>query len=608
MTALALTFQRNGEASSRSVIDAMLAAQAYRGSDGTYTCVDDCVGLGLRAMRTLPEDAGIRYPLSIPGAPFQLLWHGRIDNREELLRALTQPPADAAACSDAELFLCSYAERGTDTLRRIVGAFALVLHDSRRHTVLLARDAMGHRDLNYHLRRDVLVAATQESGVLAHPGVGRQLNPQRLAGHLGITGTHDGATFYTDITKLLPGHYMVVGLDSVVIERYWQPDTTRRIHYRDDREYAEHFRELLELAVTCRNRAADPIGVMTSGGLDSGPIAAIAGSHADGRRPVYSLSWTFEHYPECDEREYLRPLWNKYALQPLEINCDNEAPYSDLRHWPVHPDNPDQDPYRRFLDKTYDTAAASGVRVILNGGAGDNLYLSGDFWFWALLRSGRLARALEGARWYIGEAGLRRFARTILVRSLVPAAVISKLRPRRFPQWMTDEAVALVRDQEPWPPERRRALRPAQCALLLSLRTADFLTAEDYWCGMHGVEVRYPMRDRRLVEFMLQVPDHQLRFKDLNRPILRNAVSDLLPEAQRNRTDKTVFSPLFRRGAAEHHETIRRLLEDPDALWPRFLRRDWLLGDDAPTQVVAETLKWTALSVELWRTDQQLQL
>ena len=607
MSAFAVCFQRDGTPVSRSVLEAMLEAQASLGPDAVDARVEGVVGMGYRALWTTAEERSATQPLSLPGLPFMVAWSGRIDNREELCRRLRASPHDARAWSDAELFLRLYADEGTRVFTSMVGAFALALYDRMSRTVLLARDPIGHRDLTFHLSQKTLIAATAESGVLAHPSVDKRLDPVQLAVIMGYTGMSRDETFFDGVHKLLPGHYMEVSAKRTNIFRYWAPDTARRIYYRDSREYAEHYRELLDNAVSCRMRSEGPIGVMTSGGLDSGPVAAIAALKSPGK-PVYSLSWVFQRYPQCDERQYLRPLWDKYRLTPVEIDCDDAEPFHDFEHWPVHPDTPDQDPYRRFLDNTYAAARDNGVRVILNGGGGDNLYLSGDRWFWELLRAGDFRRAWSGMRWHTAQSGYRKFARNILLRSAIPYRVLKKLRPNQLPEWLTADASDLLKDRCRWPPEYTRARRPAQCLNALSLRASDFSNAESYWSGQYRVEVRYPLRDRRIIEYMLQVPDHQLRFNQTMRPILRAAVADLLPEPQLNRLDKANFSPLFQHGAQAAAALIARYLDDPENLWSRFLRKDWVTGNAAPTQDVADALKWIAVSVELWRVSEGLSL
>lgn len=608
MSAFAVCFRRDGAPVSRALIESMLDAQPHGGSDSRDSHVAGAVGMGHRSLWTTPEDVGTSQPLAVSGLPYRLVWNGRIDNRGDLIRQLGASRSEASRWSDAELFLRLYAEKEHRALPCLVGAFALAVCHTDRRQIVLARDPMGHRGLSYHLGRRLLVAAGSEAGVLAHPEIAAKLNPRRLASYFAYTGVHDDETFFDEVARVLPGHYVLVNSGKVETHRYWRANPGARIRYRDDRDYAEHYRALLEQAVECRLRSSSPVGVMTSGGLDSGPLAAIAATRAPTGGSVHALSWTFDRYPECDERQYIRPLCAAFDLPLHEVNCDDAGPFKNLAQWPTHPDTPEQDPYRRFLDLTYETARNAGIRVVLNGGAGDNLYISGDRWFWELLGARRPAAALTAARWYIHHAGSKKFARNILIRSLVPARFMARARPPQPPEWLTDRAAGLLDAARRWPPEHLLARRPNQFRALLSLRTAEFLNAESFWSKRLDVEVRYPLRDRRIVEFMLQLPDAQLRLAGTSRPVLRRAVSDLLPDPQLTRRDKTVFTPLFDHGARAEAARIDSCIRDPANLWSIFLREEWLGGQLGATKITVDTLKWLVVSAEMWRANHYLSL
>lgn len=604
MSAFAVCFRRDGAPVSQHVVADMLNAQGNRGSDAVDIHVHGSLGMGHRALWTTPEDRDRHQPLSIPGLPFTLVWDGRIDNRADLFARLNDD-FDDTSCPDAELALRLLAQDGQRALPEIIGAYAFAVHDQRDNSVLLARDPVGHRSLSYCLSGSLLVAASEECGVLSHPEVPARINRQQLAVFCAYMDLNRGATYFEDVHRLLPGHHMRVTTSSAATTRFWSAGNHSRIDYRDNREYAEHFRELLELAVGCRTRGFGPLAVMTSGGLDSGPIAAIA-DRCRGGRPLHLLTWTFSDFPQCNEHHYVRELAGRLGAPLTNVDCDACAPFSDLPHWPVHPDTPDQDPYRRFLDRTYDTAGDLGARVVLNGTAGDNLYSAGHGWFWQLIARGELSTALAAAAWYARQESFPAFVRRALIGSLLPAAVQRRRRPLTPPAWLTEEAVELLPSPyDPWPGEHRHAIRPAQHRSCLSLQTSDFLPTEAHWSGRRNVEVRYPLRDRRIIEFMLRVPDDQLQLNDVTRPILRRAISDLLPESQLERRDKTDFAPVYRSGANAAGRRIDELLHRASAIWPVFIRENWLNDAGKSGQSTRDALLWTAVSIELWHNQVQ---
>ena len=600
MSAFAVCFHRNGGAADPALLESMLAAQKHRGDDALGTFVEGSLAMGCHELWTTPEQEGKRNPISLGN--YTLVWDGRIDNRADLYAFLDGDCVDPAALSDAELFLRLYQRKQNQALNNIIGAFALAVYDRHQQSVTLARDPLGQRSISYYLRDHLLIGASEDGGVLACPRISRQLDMGRLAVFFSGGGLDNDSTYYKDLKRVMPGHYLAVRCGGVSSQRYWVADTGRRLRYRDDHEYAQHYRELLESAVGCRMRASGPVAVMTSGGLDSGPIAAVAaGQTASPSTSVHALSWAFDQYPRCDERAYVEPLVRRLGMTPLWVNCDHAGPLSDFPHWPVHPHTPEQDPYRRFLDRSYETAKASGIRVVLNGACGDTLYAAGDRWFWDLCSRGRPGAALSAASWFIRQKGAWPFVRNILLRSLIAERFIRRLRPRQPPEWLTDQCRELTRFDTRWPPEKDFGRRPWQCALYLDATFGDWFSAETYWGSQHDIEVRYPFRDRRLVEFMLQVPDDQLRLADVTRPILRRAVSDLLPPAQLKRQDKTDFTPLFDHGFQRVGTQIDDLLNSSTHVWSQFIKQDWVTGDAAPTKATKDILLWNALSMELWR-------
>ena len=145
--------------------------------------------------------------------------------------------------------------------------------------------------------------------------------------------------------------------------------------------------------------------------------------------------------------------------------------------------------------------------------------------------------------------------------------------------------------------------RPAQCAAVLGLRAARGVTAEIFDANLAGVDLRHPYRDRRLTEFMLSVPAHQLyrhgRFKHL----AREAAAGLLPPEIPARTEPTLLTPLFRRGIFEREDAVvRRLLMTADSTWDRYVDRGWV--DDilrvGPRRPLDEIVLWQCVSFESW--------
>ncbi len=578
----------------------MLSAMDYLGPDGKHVEAEGPVALGHLHFRTTPEDNGERQPLTHPEAPLTLIWDGRLDNRREVFQHLPGRLPRLSALSDAQLVLHAYTYWGSACVRRLLGPFALAVYDHSRREVVLACDPMGGRNMFYWLSDHTLVMASEPGGVLAHPDLTVEPDHGSLAMFFAYTEQTDAATFFRGIKTVLPAQILRVGLDYVDAESYWPFDPTARLHYRKDVDYADHFLELLTKSVECRLPAAGQPAVALSGGLDSAPIAAVAArSLATQGRRLTAASWVFERFAECDEREYLQHMYRAHNVESLQVNCDAAWPLSDFDTWPIHPCAPFQNPYRRFHENLYRELEHRDVRVLLSGLMGDHLYAGTERWLGDLLVERRISSAIGDGMWYVSEHGWRAFLRQGLLRGMLPHGIYRILRPRPVPEWLTPFARRQLNNSAAWPQESTRARRPHQYFRALELVTG-LGYIERFFAGRHGIELRYPFRDRRLVDFMLQIPTRQLYSRGVNRPIVRRAMRDLVPAAILARPTKTSFQTLYKFGLCDRELTrISQWFDSPDNLWCQYVDRDWLLAN-RDCERMSGYVGWLCISLEMW--------
>lgn len=595
-----MCFYRDDRQASLSIVETMLSAMDYLGSDGQRVEVKGSLALGYLHFATTPEDKGKSQPLTHSEAPLTLVWDGRLDNRQEVYQQLPGRLPRLQGLSDAQLVLHAYAYWGSACVRHLLGPFALAVYDRARREVVLACDPMGGRSIFYWLSDHTLVVASEPGGVLAHPDLAVEPDYGPMVMFFAYTEQSDAATCFRGVRTLLPAQIMRVGLDYVNTDSYWPFDPTARLHYRKDEDYANHFLELLTKSVACRLPAAGTPAVALSGGLDSAPIAAVAARclGTQGRR-LTAASWVFDRFAECDERQYLQHMYRSPNVESLQINCDAAWPLSDFDTWPIHPCAPFQNPYRRFHENLYRELEQRGVRVLLTGLMGDHLYVGTERWFGDLLAERRISSAISDGMWYITEYGWRAFLRQGLLRGLLPHGIYRILRPRPVPEWLTPFARSHLNDSAAWPQESTRARRPHQYFRALELVTG-LGYIERFFAGRYGIELRYPFRDRRLVDFMLQVPTRQLYSRGTKRPIVRRAMRDLVPAAILARPTKTSFQSLCTFGLCEQElSRVYQWLDSPDNIWSLYVDREWLLAN-RDCEHLSGYVGWLCISLEMW--------
>ena len=181
-------------------------------------------------------------------------------------------------CTDVELSLEAYRAGGVECAERLVGDFAFVVWDGARERLFGARDAMGMRSLVYRAEAGRTLFATEVKQILAVPGVPARIYEPAVGVYLSGPHMPPEWTFYEGIDRLGPAHALVVEGGEKRVWRYWDVDPGKRIRYRREEEYAEHFLEVFREAVRARLRSVHPVGLLLSGGVDSGSVAAVAGT------------------------------------------------------------------------------------------------------------------------------------------------------------------------------------------------------------------------------------------------------------------------------------------------------------------------------------------
>jgi asparagine synthase (glutamine-hydrolysing) len=621
MSGFVLIFHRDGTPVDRVTLTGMITTLKHRGPDGQDVYCRQNIALGHQHFWTTPEEVGERQPLWTDDGRFGLVFDGRLDNRDELLPALGLHGNAARRASDAALVLRAYEKWDEQCIGRFLGPFALVIYDKVRQRVVCARDPLGDRTLFYFLDDRIFLAASEEQALLDHPAVSKELDETTLAYYFAVRVPGDGRTFFEGVHELLPAHTLTVNGEQVQKQRYWNVDPEARLSYRSDAEYGDHFRELLDNSVRRCLRTVGPAGLMMSGGLDSTSVAAVAAHQlttGKTEQRLCTLSWTFDKFSLCDERSYMDLLVSRYDLRAIRVNGDNDWPLREpLPTDSINPGCPHLSPYYLLERRLYQVAHENQMRVLLAGTFGDELYSGAQDWLLDLILERRLletSRELTqlvrrfGLRRVLASGSLRRVGTWLVgyqpgVRQLLRRH--SGVQESQLP-WLTDYARQQIAKSNEEIPSGSSTRRPDQQRVLLGLRGAFGASGQTSKIAGMGVEVRYPYRDRQLVQFMLAVPGHQLYRCQRYKHILRTGMAKLLPDAILNREGPTSLMPIYRYGLLRRkHLFVQYLLGTPGAAWRRFVRPEWLesmvwkrveSGIDGPEVL----LPWRSLNLEMW--------
>ena len=550
-------------------LDPMLAALSDYGTDGA-TWTDEDVGLGCRHTGTEDERAD-RLPRFDPATGLALTADARLDDRESLCDALGVPHPDRTDVTDDELILRAYACWGRACPTHLLGDYAFAVWDAKQRVLFCARDHAGARPFYYAQTPRGLVFASAVEAVLAAPGVSGELDEATVAAHLTrvalITTTH---TFFKAVRKLPPGHTLTIEGGEARLERHWRPEHAPAARAASDDAYAEEFLNLYARAVTDRLRGPDPMGAHLSGGLDSSSIAVLAARELrrQGRSPPLAFSWlpTLGDHPpsESHAAEYnaIAAVCAQEGIQVFHRALSPGDVVATLRRDGACPGvhvHPNEVVVQRC-------AAEQGVRVLLSGWGGDEgASFNGRGHHAHLLLTGRWLRLLTEGR--ACEVNPLKFLASValpLVHPRLPG-ILRRLRRGdglRERRWLIDPAFARHVKPAPERIPRQVGVRDMQLWLLQAGHLSQRIEGWTASGAAHGIEYRYPLLDRRLLEFALGLPPEQFRRGRWSRWLMRHALRSVLPPElcwNPSKTDPARYESLIE-SFAEALPVIRRTL------------------------------------------------
>jgi asparagine synthase (glutamine-hydrolysing) len=546
--------------------------------------------------------------------------NGEIYNFRELRDELLREGHTFSSTGDTET-IAHLAEQheAVALARRLDGMFAFATWDKQRERLMVGRDRVGKKPLYYWASSEVFVFASEIKGVLAHPAVPRELDPDALSSYLtfGYVPTPD--TFFTGIKSLPPGHVMTLepGGDPR-IECYWRleipgADSIAPLDLSLD-EAAAQVREELRHAIRRRLVADVPLGAFLSGGIDSSAIVALMAGEME--LPVKTFTIGFEDDEGFDERPFARAVAQRFGTEHHEEVVHPEA--VDLVEQLVwHHDQPfgDSSAVPTYL---LNQVARKHVTVALSGDGGDELF-GGYERFAAGMAAERFA-ALPGAVRSGVQQALGKLPPTALRGRVGNAQRFSGQADRGLP-WAYLEWISYVPDT--W---RRRLLsNPSQRGrhdyeriweatrgattldrlLALNLQTYlpdDLLVKADRMSMAHALEVRSPFLDTRLLELASRLePGLKVRGLSLKR-VLKHAVKNDMPEGIINRRKRGFGVPLDRWFRTDLEAYTRDTLGPTARLRAHIdgVELDALLSEHASGGGNHGHALWTLLTLELF--------
>ena len=549
-------------------INAAIRALIHRGPDdeGIEFISDErdrlTVAFAHRRLAILDLSPAGHQPMRDDATGNWITYNGEVFNFREIRQGLEELGLRFRSESDSEVLLKGFGLLGKDAIADWRGMFAFGFWNAEARSLTLVRDRLGIKPLYYYHDRDTFIFASEIRALLATGLAPRRISPAALDSYFACGSVEQPLTIIENIHAVLPGHILTFKDGRVQTEAYWElraGENTRRID--DDRALRDEIRGLLEESVKLRLVSDVPVGVFLSGGIDSSSVVALMRRATRG--DIKSFSVCFKEQ-EFSESAYAETVARHYGADHHSILVTEEEILAKLPCALQAMDQPSIDGVNTFV--VSEAAANAGLKVALSGLGGDEVFAGYGF-FRTIARDERLRRRVKAA-----PATLRR-ATGAAISAVATNNRATKLSSLLRGDHLDEHSVRLHRRL--FTAEQRRALvfvgqagslshsewidrqtpncvgqddilshsewvdrQMLNCAKADPVNQASALELGGYLSNTllrdtdamsmaHGLEVRVPLIDHKLVERMLAIPGQFKLRRNEPKWMLVDAVGDL---------------------------------------------------------------------------------
>jgi asparagine synthase (glutamine-hydrolysing) len=510
--------------------------------EGAYAIPNLCILY--RAFHTTKESRVEMQP-HVTASGRVLTWDGRLDNRVELIGQLGD--VLTASATDISIVTAAYGQWGTDCFAKLIGDWALSIWDAKSRYLILAKDPVGTRHLYYSIEKEHITWSTILDPLVLFADKTFGLCEEYIAGWLSqFPATH--LTPYVGIHSVPPSSFALLRSGKHTVSKYWDFNPSKRIRYRSDLDYEEHFRTVFAEAVRRRLRCDSPVLAELSGGMDSSSIVCmadmvIARGDADTLR-LDTVSYYDDSEPHWNERPYFTTIEQRRGRAGCHIDVSSHIlPGLGLE--------------RRFLATPGSIGGTSGAdaefarlidsqnnRVVLSGIGGDEV-MGGvptptpeleD-----LLTRGKVKALTHALKvWALNRR--RPWFQLLFeaTRGFLPPVFRGVSSERRPPAWLNPSFVRRHRASLAGYESRLKVFGPTP-SFQENLKTLEALRRQIACSALNSAipcEKRYPFLDRDLLEFIYAIPREQLVRPGKRRSLMRRALAGITPDEVLNRKRK----------------------------------------------------------------------
>ncbi len=582
----------------------------HRGPDGAGFFIDKEIGLAHRRLSIIDISENAKQPFYSPDGRYVMVFNGEIFNYLELRKEFENGGDILKSHSDTEVLLRLYIKYGESCLEKLNGMFAIVIWDSIERTLFVARDRIGVKPFYYTVYNNTFYFASEPKAIFA-AGVPKVADPACINELLLFKYVAGENTVFQHVKRLLPGHQMTIKQGAIQIYRWWNlPEKIKANRENLPKNPYTYFEELFYSSVAYRTISDVPVGVMLSGGLDSGSIAAALFHNKENNIAAFNVQFEEKEYNESHLAEL---VCKKFGLHFHSISLTGNDLYNSIIDATIFHDEPlihQNDAQMLFLSQH----AKKFVTVLLSGEGGDE-FMGGYVRYKPLNHHQFLQGAAQIAHVLkkIPSGGivnrLDKLSRYVKGNSLSALVLLnaSNLYPNDFAKWVLpiglegmtyrQEVYKEALDLYPTEPARQAMY----CDLFIHM--ASVLDRNDRMTMGAGIECRVPFMDYRLMEMIPALPSSYLLKGKKGKFLLYNSVAQQLPKEvlQFKKLGFSVPWEKYMKEDARFADCIQQIKEGSLREWVGAMDMHKLIDNAAKHNGMERTFVRQLLMLHLWK-------
>ena len=344
----------------RKIIKNMADIIKHRGPDSSGYYVDNNCALGFRRLSIIDINNGSQ-PMYTKDKV--IVFNGEIYNYQELKKELSKK-YNFITKTDTEVILYGYEEYGEKILNKLRGMFSFVIYDTKENIIFAARDFYGIKPFYYYITGDEFMFSSEIKSFLAHPNFKKELNRDMLKQYLTFQYSVGNETFFKNVFKLMPGHYLIYKDSNLKINKYYEiniePDHTKNLA-----EWKNIIKKELNESIKYHKISDVEIGSFLSSGVDSSIIATLSNVNK-----TFTVGYNNQKYSEIS---YAKELSKKINIQNISKKISKKEYFDKFNLVQYYMDEPLADPSAVAL---YFVAniASKYVKVALSGEGADEIF------------------------------------------------------------------------------------------------------------------------------------------------------------------------------------------------------------------------------------------